>query len=97
MNKDEIDKIIKQIDERLTLHNIVKEPIPSDLDKAIKLSVAYEYKEQILNKLKKWLRQEIKKQNNISKNNLSKLPTNREKILTEVLNKIESLERSDNK
>ena len=95
MNKDEIDKIIKQIDERLTLHNIVKKPIPSDLDKAIKLSVAYEYKEQILNKLKKWLRQENKKQNNISKNNLSKLPTNREKILTEVLNKIESLERSD--
>ena len=95
MNEDEIDKIIKQIDERLTLHNIVQEPIPRDLDKAIKLSVAYEYKGQIINKFKKWLKQEIKKQNNISKNNLSKLPTNREKILKEVLNKIESLEKSD--
>ena len=95
MNKDEIDKIINQIEDRLTLHYAVKEPIPKDLDRMIKLSVAYEYKEQILKKLKEWLRQEIKKQNNISKNNLSKLPTNREKILTEVLIKIDNLEKSD--
>lgn len=94
MNK-EIKKIINQIEERLTLHNIIKEPISKDLEKAIKLSVAYEHKEQIINKLKDWLREEVKKQNNISKNNLSKLPTNREKILTEVLSRIESLEKSD--
>ena len=41
MNK-EIKKIIEQLDERINLHNIIKEPISSDLDKAIKLSVAYE-------------------------------------------------------
>lgn len=92
---EEIKKIIEQLDKRITLHNIIKEPISSDLDKAIKLSIAYECKEQIINKLKDWLRQEIKKQNDISKNNLSKLSTNREKILKEVLSKIKNLERSD--
>lgn len=39
---EEIKKIIEKLDERLNLHNIIKEPISSDLDKAIKLSVAYE-------------------------------------------------------
>ena len=39
---EEIKKIIEQLEERLKSHNIIKEPISSDLDKAIKLSVAYE-------------------------------------------------------
>lgn len=39
---EEIKKIINQIEDRLALHEAIKEPISKDLDKAIKLSVAYE-------------------------------------------------------
>lgn len=38
----EIKEIIDKLEERISLHNIIKEPISDDLDKAIKLSVAYE-------------------------------------------------------
>lgn len=42
--------------------------------------------------LKQWLDGEIKKEHEISKHNLSGLPTNREKTLIEILNKIKELE-----
>lgn len=94
---EEIKDIINKIEERLTVINIIKEPINADLDKAIKLSVAYENLLKILNELKKWLNEEINKENNISKNNLSSLPTNREKILKEVFKKIKELEDKEDR
>ena len=58
---EEIKKIIEQLDKRITLHNIIKEPISSDLDKAIKLSVAYE---ELLNENLK-LQQELQQKEDI--------------------------------
>ena len=72
---EEIKKIIEQLDKRITLHNIIKEPISSDLDKAIKLSVAYEellnenlklqqelqQKEDIINKAKEFIKKHNEK------------------------------------
>ena len=39
---EEIRNIINQIEDRLALHEAIKEPVSKDLEKAIKLSVAYE-------------------------------------------------------
>lgn len=48
MSEEEIKKLFKNIDERLILHNAIKEPISKDLDNLIKLSIAYEkLKEQL--------------------------------------------------
>ena len=74
---EEIKKIIEQLDKRITLHNIIKEPISSDLDKAIKLSVAYEellnenlklqqelqQKEDIINKAKEYIKPKLNMKN----------------------------------
>lgn len=58
---EKIKKIIEQLDARINLHNIIKEPISSDLDKAIKLSVAYE---ELLNENLK-LQQELQQKEDI--------------------------------
>lgn len=42
MNKEEIKELINSIEERLIVSQTINEPINTDLDKAIKLSVAYE-------------------------------------------------------
>lgn len=42
MSEEEIKKLFENIDERIILHNAIKEPISKDLDNLIKLSVAYE-------------------------------------------------------
>ena len=39
---EEIKSIINNLDEQIILHSVIKEPISGNLDKAIKLSVAYE-------------------------------------------------------
>ena len=74
---EKIKKIIEQLDARINLHNIIKEPISSDLDKAIKLSVAYEellnenlklqqelqQKEDIINKAKEYIKPKLNMKN----------------------------------
>ena len=91
MNK-EIKKIIEQLDERINLHNIIKEPISSDLDKAIKLSVAYE---ELLEE-----NQELKKQLDelqILYNNMFKCHCNRVQVETLLEQQKEFIEYLKNK
>ena len=46
MNKEEIKELINSIEERLIVSQEINEPINTDLDKAIRLSVAYEELQQ---------------------------------------------------
>lgn len=46
MNKKEIKELINSIEERLIVSQEINEPINTDLDKAIRLSVAYEELQQ---------------------------------------------------
>lgn len=86
---EEIKKIINQIEDRLALHEAIKEPISKDLDKAIKLSVAYE---------------ELLKENQRLKDNWNKLKqyllggiASDNYIITEnsMLSKMQEIEKSD--
>lgn len=63
MKQEEIKKIINQIEDRLVLHEAIKEPISKDLDKAIKLSVAYEELLKEKQELIEYLKERIRKCN----------------------------------
>ena len=105
---EEIKKIIEKLEERINLHNIIKEPISSDLDKAIKLSVAYEDLLEENQKLKEQLQQKediINKANNYVIDNANiylnfignKVGFFKENDGKTPIELLEILERSDNK
>lgn len=55
MSEEELNIISDYLDNKIILHNAIKEPINKDLDIAIKLSVAYEQLQQENQQLKEQL------------------------------------------